>query len=150
MDDGALRVRVAPDEVLARMEAALARPAKRLFGIKVADHFIGLTDREGRRFEVWERRGHAVHLLGRVSGERGGARIGLETAVTLRARIFLVLFAVMYAVALYGLTAVPGAVPALSALGLLVVAVVFLFAVRAQRAALRRFVRGVFADVLRD
>jgi hypothetical protein len=151
MDDGELRVRLAPDAAMRRIEGALNRPPKRILGLKVSSEFVGVV--QGRRFEVWERRRHAVHMLGEVSGERDGSRIALRSGLTLRARILIGLFFILFGIVAIGLAGLPGervlpaAAPFAGLAGGLGAAAIFYAAMRSQRAALRGFVRGVFEDV---
>jgi len=146
-------VDVAPDVAIRRIEGALNQKAQRVLGLKVASEYVGVVD--GRRFEVWERGRHAVHMLGTVSGERGGSRIVLESALTKRARFFIALFLVVFASLVVGVS-LPSERPqsAITPLGgivaVLASAGIFYAATRVQRAALRRFVTGVFRDVARD
>lgn len=152
MDDGELHLRIAPDAVLERLKKALKQPAKRILGIKVADHYVGLV--EGREFEVWERSRHAVHLRGRVAGERGGTVVRLESSLTRRARILLVVFFSVYVVAAYGF-ATRGGNPlplslAIGVGGLVMLVAYFYISFRLRRTGLRRFVRGVVEDVVAD
>lgn len=145
-------MRIAPDAVIERIKKALKQPAKRILGIKIADHYVGVV--EGREFEVWERSRHAVHMRGRVAGERGGTVVTLESSLTRRARILLVLFFSLYAVAAYGF-ATRGGNPlpvslAIGVGGLAMLLAYFYVSLRLRRTSLRRFVEGVFSDVIAD
>lgn len=145
MPDAELEVPFAPDAVIARIAAAMNRPAKRVLGMRVEKEYVGVV--HGREFEVWERRRHAVHLLGRVTGGRNGSRIVLESALTLRARVLIALFFVLYAFLAFGFATLPGeaalgaAGPLVGVLAAGVIAGIFYLAARSQRADLRGFVR---------
>lgn len=140
---------VAPDVAIRRIEGALNQKAKRVLGLKVDREYVGVVD--GRRFEVWDRSRHAVHMLGTVSGDRGGSRIALESALTKRARFFIGLFLVVLAalVAAMSLPAdpAPSAITPLTGAAAVLASVgTFYAAARIQRAALRRFVQRVFEE----
>lgn len=149
VDDGELRVTVAPEVAIRRIEGALNQKVKRVLGLKVDREYVGVVD--GRRFEVWDRSRHAVHMLGTVTGEHGGSRIALESALTRRARFFIGLFLVVLTALVVGMslpaerapstiTPVAGALAVIASVG------TFYAAARLQRAALRRFVQRVVED----
>ena len=142
--DDELRVALRPEAVMRTIEAAMNRPAQRVLGMKVANQYVGVV--VGRQFEVWERRGHAVHLLGVVSADGGGSRVALRTGMTLRSRILIGIFFVLFAVVAFGLgtlpveRAMPEATPFLAVAGGAAAAALFIYSARTQAAELRRFV----------
>ena len=146
-----LHVPVRPDAAMRRIAQALNRPAKRVLGVKIANEYVGVV--QGRRFEVWERRRHAVHLLGEVSREGDGSRLVLTTGLTLRARILMVVFFALLVVFVGGMATLPAdrafpeATPFFAAAGVLAVAAVFFWSARAQAADLRAFVAAALEDV---
>jgi len=149
VDDGELRVAVAPDAALQLIEGALNRKAKRVLGLKVDREYVGVVD--GRRFEVWDRSRHAVHMLGTVSGDRAGSRIALESALTKRARFFIGLFlvvlgALVTAMSLPADRASSTITPLAGVAAMLASVATFYAAARIQRAALRAFLQRVFEE----
>lgn len=150
MDDGELRVSVAPDVAIRRIEGALNQKVKRVLGLKVDREYVGVV--EGRRFEVWDRTRHAVHMLGTISGDRGGSRIALESALTRRARFFIGLFLVVLAALVVAMSLpadrAPSTITPIAGVAAVVAAIAtFYAAARLQRSALRRFVQRVLEDV---
>lgn len=149
--DGRLHVPLKPDAAMRRIADAMNRPARRVLGVKIANEYVGVV--QGHRFEVWERRHHAVHLLGEVIREQDGSRIELQTGLTLRARILIVLFFALLVVFAGGIAslprerAFPEATPFFAAAGVLAPAAVFLWSARAQAADLRAFVAKALAEV---
>ena len=146
-----LQVPVKPDAAMRRIGDALNRPARRVLGVKIANEYVGVV--QGRRFEVWERRRHAVHLLGEVSRDGDGSRIELTTGLTLRARILIVLFFALLVVFVGGMASLPAerafpeATPFFAAAGVVAVAALFLWSARAQATDLRTFVARALEDV---
>lgn len=149
--DDELRVALKPEAALRRITEAMNRPAKRLLGVKIADEYVGVV--HGRQFEVWERRRHAVHLLGEVMRDQDGSRIALRTGLTLRARILIGVFFALFLVFAVGIAtlpvdrAFPEATPFLAVAGGLAAAGIFSYSARAQAADLRGFVAKEFEDV---
>ncbi len=149
-----LDVPVAPDAALARVDAAINRRTKRVLGVlKIENEFIGVVTAEA--FEIWERRAHAVHAVGRARLRGRTTRIEMELHVTPRTRILAVLFFVLYAVAVVEFLSLQpaGAVgPAdlvVAVIGALVPAAIFLVSVRRQRSDLRTFIEGLYPDARR-
>ena len=146
-----LHVPLKPDAAVRRIADALNRPARRVLGVKIANEYVGVV--QGRRFEVWERRRHAVHLLGEVSREPDGSRIELKTGLTLRARILMVVFFALLVVFVGGMATLPAerafpeATPFFAAAGVFAVATLFFFSARSQAADLRAFVATALEDV---
>ena len=134
-----------------RIADALNRPARRVLGVKIANEYVGVV--QGRRFEVWERRRHAVHLLGEVSREGDGSRVEMTTGLTLRARILIVLFFALLVVFVGGMATLPAerafpeATPFFAAAGVFAVAGLFFYSARSQAADLRAFVAMALEDV---
>ncbi len=145
-----LRVAAKPDKVMRVIEEAMNRPVKRLLGVKIANQYVGVV--HGRQFEVWERRRHAVHLLGEVNRERDGSRITLRTGLTLRARILLGMFFALFAALAFGLATLPAdrvlpeATPFIMVGGGLAAAAIFTYSARSQAEDLRRFVAKALED----
>ncbi|MGH2498893.1 MAG: hypothetical protein ACRDF0_02190 [Candidatus Limnocylindria bacterium] len=151
-DELLLDIRMAPEGVAGRLRGAVNQRPERAFGvIKVKPEYVGLV-RE-RDFEIWERRQHAVHAVGRIRARRGGSRIEMRAHVTPRTRLLAAAFFLILAVAVVGFNLRPreAEVSFLTLLvgpaGALVIAIVFLVSARRQGAALRRFVAELFADV---
>ncbi|HET8569318.1 MAG TPA: hypothetical protein VFM93_10070 [Candidatus Limnocylindria bacterium] len=150
MPPDAFDVPLHPDAVLERVRSSLGRPPRRMLGLKVEPEYVGVI--EGRRFEVWERRRQAVHLLGTVSGVRGGSRVELESTITGRARVLIGLFLALLGVFAYGITTMPGEralpelTPVFAVLGVASAPLLFWWISRTQRAALHAWVRGLFAE----
>ncbi len=147
-----LDVRIAPEGVVARVAAAINRPARRSLGVfKLENEFVGVV-RPGE-FEIWERRQHAIHARGRIDARRGGTRISATFVLSGRSRVLLAAFAVLYVLLSLDLAArdpalalpVPPSVVLVA--GALVIATVFAAGARKQRADLHRFVSRLFADV---
>ena len=149
-DEVELRVALKPDAALRRITDAMNRPSKRLLGIKIANEYVGVV--QGRQFEVWERRRHAVHLLGEVTRDHDGSRIALHTGLTLRARILLGVSLVLLLVFAAGMATLPAerafpeATPFLAVAAVVGAAVVSYYSVRAQAADLRAFVAKALED----
>ncbi len=150
-----MTVAMAPDAAVARVRDAINRRPKRVLGVlKVEREYVGVVG--GKEFEIWDRRDHAIHAVGRVRGQRGGTRI--ETAFTLgrRTQALLVLLFVAYAIAVVGILQLPAERPApvppvvIAVAGALVLAGGFLINARRQRSSLRHFISELFADVLAD
>jgi hypothetical protein len=146
---------MAPDAAVARVRDAINRRPKRVLGLlKVEREYVGVVG--GKAFEIWDRRDHAIHAVGRVRGQRGGTRI--ETAFTLsrRTRALLLLLFAAYVLAVVGIVQLPEERPApvppvvVAFAGALVLTGGFLINARRQRSSLRQFVSGLFADVLTD
>lgn len=146
---------MAPDAVVIRVRDAINRRPKRVLGVlKVGHEYVGVA--QGREFEIWERRDHAIHAVGRVRGQRGGTRI--ETAFRLGRRTWalLALLFVAYWVAVASILQLPEEQPAplppvlIAVAGAIVLGGGFLINAYRQRSHLRRFIRELFADVLVD
>ena len=139
-----LQIALKPDAVLRRITEAMNRPARRILGLKIANEYVGVV--QGHRFEVWERRRHAVHLLGEVRPKRDGSRVELRTGLTLRARIFLISALVLLVIFAVGMATLPAerafpeATPFLTVGAVLAAAVIFYRSAEAQAADLRAFV----------
>jgi hypothetical protein len=139
---------MAPEAAAQRIAVAINLPKKRLFGLlKTQREFVGVV--AGVEFEIWERQARAVHAVGRVSGVHGGSRVEARFVMTPRTQLMLVVFFALYAVAAFGIAA--QGVHGLSIISLLiavagslVLAGLFSFAARSQRAQLRDFVARVF------
>jgi hypothetical protein len=146
---------MSPDAAVARVRKAINRRPKRVLGVlKVEREYVGVV--AGKEFEIWEKRDHAIHAVGRLRGQRGGTRI--ETAFTLgrRTRAFLVVLFAGYAIAVVGILQLPAEGPApvppliIAVAGAVLLAGGFLINARRQRSYLRRFVSDLFADVVAD
>jgi hypothetical protein len=150
-DDLVLDVRMSPRDALARVDAAINRPPRRVFGIlKVEAEYVGIV-RTGE-FEIWERRQHAVRAHGRIERHRQGARVTANFAMGRRSRGLVIAFFGVYAILVLGfLSQSTQPIDAVSAavlvLGAVAIAAFFLVSARRQRAALRRFVSMLFVDV---
>lgn len=147
-----LDVQLAPEAVAGRITLAINRPPRRAFGVlKTENEFVGVV--RGTEFEVWERRSHAVHAVGRVKGRRGGSRVELQMRLTPRTRLQLALFFALFALAIVGFALLPTErpplvpTPLIGLAGAVVLGAVFYLGTSRQRADLERFVRGVLADV---
>lgn len=154
-DDLVLDISIRPGEALARLEAAINRPPRRILGlIKVGSEFVGVT-RPGE-FEVWERRRHAIHALGRFEKRPDGTRVQTRFLLTGRSRILLVAFFILYSVLGAGFAlAEPRPLGMLGSLGVLLIgglaiAVAFLWSALRQRQELRLFVSHLYDDVASD
>jgi hypothetical protein len=147
-------VAVAPEGAFARLSAAINRPKKRALGVfKLESEFVGIV-RSGE-FEIWERREHAIHAIGRMRGRRGGTRIDVRFVLTPRARVLGAAFFGLYALLAVGFALQPGD-PGRTAtnvfvlvLGAATVAGIFIAGTRKQRADLRSFIDRLFADLPR-
>jgi hypothetical protein len=135
-----------------RLRGGLNRRPHRLFGIlKTESEFVGAVAEDSGAFEFWERRAHAVHATGWLRGRRGGTRLELTFVVTGRTLVLLVIFAVLYVAAAYGVT-VRSADPIEPKLpiwiaGAIAITAIFAIGARNQRAALRSFIERLFGDV---
>ena len=149
-----LDVAAAPEGALTRIAAGINRKPKRLLGVlKVENEYIGYVDAD--RFEIWERRQRAVHLVGTVQPRRGGSHIELRFVLPLRTRVLIAVFFALYAAVAAslalgssndaGLTEKLG----VAAVGAIALAVIFVAAGLRQRSDLRAFVERLFADVPR-
>lgn len=148
-----LDVQLAPEAVAGRITVAINRRPRRAFGVlKTENEFVGVV--RGTEFEVWERRSHAVHAVGRVKGRRGGSRVELQMRLTPRTRVQLALFFALFALAIVGFALTPSErpplvpTPLIGLAGAAVLGAVFYVGTSRQRADLERFVRGVLADVV--
>ncbi len=146
-----LDVPLPPDAALARVRASINLPRKRALGIfKTQNEYVGVVAADA--FEIWERRAHAVHAVGRVRGRRGGSRIEVEFHVNPRARILTVLFYVLYAAAVVQFLALRTSAPSGSldavvvAAGALAPAAIFAISAARQRANLLGFVSRLYAE----
>ena len=144
---------MAPDAAVARVRDAINRRPKRVLGVlKVDREYVGVVG--GTEFEIWERRDHAIHAVGRVRGQRGGTRIETAFRLSRRTRALLVLLLAAYAIAVLGILQLPEERPAplppvvIAVAGALILTGGFLISARRQRSYLRRFVSELFADVL--
>lgn len=143
-----LEIDLGPDAALRRIGEAMNRPARRILGLKVANEYVGVV--QGRRFEVWERRRHAVHLLGTVTPNREGSRVELRTGLTTRARIFLIATLVLLVILALGMAtlpaerAMPEATPFLTVGAVLAAAAILYYSAESQAADLRAFVATAF------
>src|SRR2546426_6834398 len=152
--DLVLEVAIAPAAALTRLSGAINRKRQRAFGIlKTQNEYVGHVGDDG--FEIWERQQRAVHAIGRVIGQRGGARIEVSFVLPMRTRVLIVLFFGLYFVVAIGIALRPPdtivsfeeLVVAFGGAALLVG--IFVLAARGQRADLRTFVESVFTDVPR-
>jgi hypothetical protein len=146
-----LEVAIAPDAAVARVKSAINLPKRRILGvIKTQAEYVGVV--EGRRFEIWERRQRAIHAVGEARGIAGGTRIGVRFRLAPPARVLIVLFFLLYALAAAGLATQPSApdVSALDAIvslaGGLFFGVLFYASARAQRRALERLIADVLSE----
>lgn len=144
-------MRIAPDGVLARVRDAINRPPKRTLLLKTGPEFVGVA--KGNAFEIWERSRHAVHLLGQVRGIRGGSRIELQTSMSTRTKVLVVVFWVLVVVVAWGLGTLPTDRPApafVAPLGAAISGVaagaIVWYSSWSERRALRRFVESLFAE----
>ena len=144
---------MAPDAAVARVRNAINRRPKRVLGVlKVEREYVGVAG--GHEFEIWEKRDHAIHAVGRLRGQRGGTRIEIAFTLGRRTRAFLVVLFAGYAIAVVGILQLPveGSAPVppliIAVAGAVVLAGGFLINARRQRSYLGRFVSGLFADVL--
>lgn len=143
-----LEIALGPDAALRRISEAMNRPARRILGLKIANEYVGVI--QGRRFEVWERRRHAVHLLGTVTPKRDGSRVELRTGLTSRARIFLIAAMVLLVILALGMATMPAerafpeATPFLTVGAVLAAAAILYFSAETQAADLRTFVATAF------
>jgi len=142
-------VPVAPEALLSRLRAELAkRPKRALFVLKVHSEWLGLV--HGDRFVVWERSGHATHARGRIVRRAGGSRVEARIGPTRRTLVLGAAFFVLFGLAAYGLLGREeglGHGPlgiALAVGGAAVLLGMFLSATRRQQDALRAFLDGVF------
>lgn len=149
-----LQIALKPDAVLRRVTEAMNRPARRILGLKIANEYVGVV--QGHRFEVWERRRHAVHLLGEVTPRRDGSHVELRTGLTSRARIFLTMALVLLVIVALGMATMPAerafpeATPVLTAGAVLAAAAIFYYSAEAQAADLRGFVAKALEDPRSD
>jgi hypothetical protein len=148
-----LDVGIAPAGALTRVAGAINRRPKRALGIfKTGNEYVGRVWDDG--FEVWERRQRAVHASGRIRARQGGSRIELRFVLPARTRLLIAVFFVLYAAAAAGIGfRSDGAFSvedlAIACLGAASVGLVFVLAAGRQRAELRGFIRGLFADLPR-
>ena len=152
MDEpSALEVPLAPEGVLSRVRDGINRPPKRTLGLKMGPEFVGVV--QGNAFEIWERGQHAVHLLGQVKGVRGGSRVELRTSMSLRTKVFVVVFFVIFVAVAWGFATLPSDRPApafVAPLGALTggaaAALIIWHSARSQRRALRKFVGSLLGE----
>jgi hypothetical protein len=149
-----LDIAIAPDGALRLVASAINRPKKRAFGVlKTENEYVGFI--LGDSFEIWERRGRAVHARGSVGGRRGGTRVAVRFALPAFTKVLVGLFFVLYALAAAGIaTRPPGtgvsAVEILIALaGAGALAAVFAAGAARQRADLSGFLERTFSEVPR-
>lgn len=150
--DWVLDLGIAPDAALMRITGAINRPKKRAFGIfKNENEYVGVV--ASGEFEIWERQQRAVHALGSISGRPGGSRLEVRFGVGRRTPVLIVLFFVLYTAAALGISQL-GQDPTLSAAefavaaaGAAMLAALFAAAAIRQRADLRAFIEGTFADL---
>ncbi|MGH2472012.1 MAG: hypothetical protein ACRDG6_06370 [Candidatus Limnocylindria bacterium] len=152
-DDLVLDVRLSPRDALSRLERAINQRPRRVLGVlKVNPEYVGVTSPS--KFEIWERRQHAVHAYGRIDRRQGGARVSASFVQSGRSWTLLVVFFVLYGLFGAGFVSRDAGPlgPALSSVVLVVggmaIAVYFFLSARRQRADLRRFVTVVFAEVV--
>lgn len=143
-------VDVAPEALIGRLRAAINVRPKRMFGVlKVTDEWVGVV--HGDAFEVWERRQHATRAHGRIRGRRGGTRVEAEITITRRSLVLIGLFLALFAFGAAGSVLGPGAAQvagttiAAAILAGLAMTALFWWTAARQRAALRRFLNGVFS-----
>jgi hypothetical protein len=148
-----LDVGIAPAGALMRVAGAINRRPKRALGIfKTENEYVGRVWDDG--FEIWERRQRAVHASGRVRARHGGTRVELRFVVPAVTRLLIVLFFGLYAAAAAGIgLRNDGALSVedltIAGLGAASVGLVFVLAAGRQRADLRRFMQGLFAELPR-
>ncbi len=150
-DDVVLDVPISPGAARNRLTAAINRPRRRSLGLfKLDNEFVGVVG--PARFEIWERRQHAIHARGRIDARRGGSRVSASFVLPGRTRVLLVAFFTLYALAAFGIASRrPEALDPLASVTLLVggaaiLAALFVAHARRQRADLRRFVSGLYLD----
>lgn len=148
-EDYLLELPVAPEALAGRLSAAINKRPRRAFGVvKVHSEWVGLV--AGNEFVVWEKQQHATRAQGRIRGVRGGSRVEARITLTRRALILTVVFFALFAVGALGLLGREGGLGlgpaglAMATLGALVTLAIFWAAALGQRAALRRFLDGVF------
>ena len=119
--------------------------------LKLDREYVGTVG--ATAFEIWERRDHAVHAVGRVRGQRGGTRIEAEFRLSRRTRALLVLLFAVYAIAVVGTLQLPEqrseSLPpaAIAFAGAVVLGAGFTISARRQRSHLRTFISGLFPAV---
>ena len=152
--DLVLEVAIAPAAALTRLSGAINRKRQRAFGIlKTQNEYVGHVSDDG--FEIWERQQRAVHARGRVIGQRGGTRIEINIGLPTRSRVLIAVFFALYIALAAGIAVrspgdtLTGEEMAIAAGGALVLIFIFSASARRQRADLRSFVEGLFADVPR-
>src|SRR3989442_1617942 len=100
--DLVLDVAIAPAAALTRVSGAINRKRQRAFGIlKTQNEYVGHVGDDG--FEIWERQQRAVHAIGRVIGQRGGARIEVSFVLPMRTRVLIAVFFALYAAVAAGI-----------------------------------------------
>ena len=143
-------IAIAPQGALDRISARINRRGKRAFGVlKTTNEYVGVVG--PREFEIWERQKRAIHARGRVEAAQRGSRLEVSFITPARTRVFYVLYALVAA----GIATrqpdptVSVEEVAVSVVGALVIAGIFVGGAQSQRKDLRAFLEEVFADVRR-
>jgi hypothetical protein len=145
---------IAPEGARQLVAAAINRPKKRAFGVlKTENEYVGFLRDDV--FEIWERQGRAIHLLGTIRGRRGGSRVEIRLVLPRFRKILVGLFFALYVLVAAGIATQPPGVDisapelAITLVGALLLAAIFAAGAAKQRADLRRFLDGTFKDVPR-
>jgi hypothetical protein len=153
-NDFSFDLAIAPDGARHLVAAAINRPKKRAFGVlKTENEYVGFLRDDV--FEIWERQGRAIHVLGTIRGRPGGTRVEFRLVLPRFRKILVGLFFALYALVAAGIATQPPGVDisaaelAIAIAGALLLAAVFAAGAAKQRADLRRFLDGTFKDVPR-
>ena len=153
-NDLSLDLAIAPDGARQLIAAAINRPKKRAFGVlKTENEYVGFVRDDV--FEIWERQGRAIHMLGTIRGRRGGSRVEIRLVLPRIRKILVGVFFALYALAAAGIAMLPPGVDisapeiAVAFAGAALLAAIFVGAAAKQRADLRRLLDGTFKDVPR-
>jgi hypothetical protein len=153
-NDFSLDLAIAPEGARQLVAAAINRPKKRAFGVlKTENEFVGFLRDDV--FEIWERQGRAIHLLGTIRARRGGSRVEIRLVLPRFRKVLVGLFFALYVLVAAGIATQPPGVEisapelAIVLAGALLLAAIFTVGAEKQRADLRRFLDGTFKDVPR-
>ena len=101
-NDFSLDLAIAPDGARQLIAAAINRPKKRAFGVlKTENEYVGFVRDDV--FEIWERQGRAIHMLGTIRGRRGGSRVEIRLVLPRIRKILVGVFFALYALAAAGI-----------------------------------------------
>jgi hypothetical protein len=147
-------VAIAPQGALDRISAAINVRGKRAFGVlKTANEYVGVVG--SREFEIWERQKRAIHARGRVAPAKRGSRLEVDFVAPARTRVLILVLYVLYTLVALGIAS-RSPDPAISTdeflislAGAVALAALFAIGTWSQRADLRHFLEGLFADVRR-